>query len=93
MSDKTCGTCVCGQQPSVWCSCADQIKPAGQAACGDYFERTDSVEQVAKDAIAALAAICADCCEDRCRDLADLGWPDDFCTSDIIRRAKELGVI
>lgn len=49
MADKTCGTCLCGQQPSVWCSCSDQIKPANQLACDDYRERSDSVEQVALD--------------------------------------------
>lgn len=57
MSGKTCGTCACGQRPRVWCSCADQDKPAGQAACDDYVEASDSVEQVALDMLRELRAI------------------------------------
>lgn len=58
MSDKTCGTCICGQRPSVWCSCSDEIKPANRPACGDYFERAESVEQVARNMLDALRANC-----------------------------------
>lgn len=59
MSDRTCGTCAIGQQPSVWCSCSDEVKPADLPACGDYFERADSVEQVARDMLVELACISA----------------------------------
>lgn len=57
MTDKTCGTCLCGQRPTVWCSCADQTKPAGQPACDDYAERSDSVEQVVRDMLKEINAL------------------------------------
>ena len=77
MSDKKCGTCLCGQRPTVWCSCADQTKPARQPACDDYAERTDSVEQVARDMLADLML------------LANYG--DDY-PEEYVERLKALGV-
>ena len=68
MSDKTCGTCLCGQRPRVWCSCADEDKPANRQACGDYIERAESVEQVAREMLRDLRVAAAKIDVERWRD-------------------------
>ena len=60
MSDKTCGTCSHGLRNIVYCETNNPnantagLHGAGERACKYHAERTDSVEQVARDAVRLL---------------------------------------
>lgn len=58
MSDKTCGTCVIGDDSTVWCAKRGRSMPARHAACCEYEERADSVQLVALNMLDALRSNC-----------------------------------
>lgn len=94
---KTCGTCDMAfsnhNYPSLfYChECCEYVR-FGDGVCEAYKERTDSVEKVALDLLAAIKAMHNPCNEDRCCSLADYGWPEGVCAYDFERRLEELGV-
>lgn len=68
----------------------DQDKPN---CSGMYYdERTDSLEQVAREMYAVLSALCRNCNEDVCCNLADDGWPESACTFEFRDRLNAMGI-
>lgn len=59
MADKTCGMCAIGDNTTVWCGELGRRMPSWHEACGEYEDRSDSVEQVALDMMGYLG-FCAE---------------------------------
>lgn len=87
MSNKTCGTCSHGLRNIVYCETNNHnantagLHGAGERDCKYHAERTDSVEQVARDAVTLLY----ECYKDHRRPFSvDVGK--------LVVRLEELGV-
>lgn len=87
MANETCGTCAHGLRNIVYCETTNPnantagLHGAGEKACKRYSERTDSIEQVARDAVSLLEECWS---EHRCPFSIDIGK--------LMIRLEELGV-
>ena len=55
-------------------------------------QRCQQLEQVAQDMLKAIAPMHEPCCEDTCRNLADMGWQDGCCYLGFREQLEALGV-
>ena len=98
MDDKTCGTCGCVNGKFCLCitnmtalGCEVCLRPEETEACGKWIERSDSLEQVARDMYRRMTCIahyechnndCECCIDTDCQVKEVFGY-----------RLRELGVI
>lgn len=87
MTDKTCGTCAIGDNTTVWCGELGRRMPSWHEACGEYEDRSDSVEQVAVEILGSLVIRCGSECGSWC-----VMWHDGACSAKFADRLRALGV-
>ena len=55
-------------------------------------QRYQQLEEVAREMLKAIAPMHETCCEDTCRNLADMGWKDGCCYRGFREQLEALGV-